>query len=165
MTIALLSDLHDHWDTWDAISAQLKALGITRLLFLGDTCAPVMLEHMAETFAGTIDHVFGNVDGDQFTTAEKMKSFPDVTLHGREAVIEIDGKKIFMVHYPIYAEHAAAAGKYDYVFFGHSHKKSANTVGKTKLVNPGTAGGVKYPATFATIDLQTGETTFYDVKG
>lgn len=163
MIIALLSDLHDHFDMWNKANARLKEFGITRLLFMGDTCAPVMTKHMAETFVGQIDHVFGNVDGDQFMTAQKVAAVKNITLHGREAEIEIDGKKIFMVHYPIYAEHAAASGKYDYVFFGHNHTKSEATIGKTKLVNPGTVGGVRKPPTFATIDLSNGAVEFYDV--
>lgn len=164
MTIALLSDLHDHFEMWDKANAQLKNLGIKRVLFLGDTCAPVMVEHMTKTFAGQIDHVFGNVDGDQFMSAQLTAGYDNITLHGREAELEISGKKIFMVHYPIYAEHAATTGKYDYVFFGHNHKKSEATVGKTKLINPGTVGGVRQPASFATVDLRSGQVTFYDVK-
>jgi uncharacterized protein len=162
MTIALVSDLHDHLLEWDKINTQLKKLKIERVLFMGDTSSGLAAAHMAETFSGTIDHVYGNIDGDPHTTINKTAAFDNITLHGREAELEIEDKKIFMVHYPIYAEHAAASGKYDYVFFGHSHQQSETNIGKTKLVNPGTAGGVSEAASFATIDLQTGETTFYD---
>ncbi|MFC1663090.1 metallophosphoesterase family protein [Patescibacteria group bacterium] len=164
MEIGLVSDLHDHLPEWDKINQKLKDLKIDRVLFMGDTCSPIAAVHMAKTFPGKIDHIFGNVDGDPFLTAQKTAEFKNFTLHGREAEVEITDKKIFMVHYPINAEHAAATSKYDYVFFGHNHEKSEETIGDTKIVNPGTAGGVMQLPTFAVIDLLSGETTFYDVK-
>ncbi|MFH1192432.1 MAG: metallophosphoesterase family protein [bacterium] len=46
----------------------------------------------------------------------------------------------------------AESGKYDYVFYGHTHKPWEEMVGECKLLNPGTLAGMFYRATFAVWD-------------
>ena len=71
---------------------------------------------------------------------------------GQDAGIELGGRRIFLVHYRHYAEAMAATGDWDLVCCGHDHNANIHTVknlaGKyTWLVNPGTVGGIKAPAT------------------
>ena len=42
----------------------------------------------------------------------------------------------------------------DNIFYGHNHKPWEQTMGKTKLVNPGTLAGMFYKASFAVLDLE-----------
>ena len=45
-----------------------------------------------------------------------------------------------------------AEGPVDVLFYGHTHKPWQEESAGTWLVNPGTLGGVYYPATFALYD-------------
>jgi putative phosphoesterase len=60
-----------------------------------------------------------------------------VYLHGDFAELELDNKKIAVIHYPNIAETLALSGKYDAVFYGHTHKHECREVNDCLLVNPG----------------------------
>ncbi len=72
--------------------------------------------------------------------------------HGQDAGIELDGRRIFLVHFPHYAAAMATTGDWDLVCCGHDHRADIRRIdnmsgGQTLLVNPGTVGGIKAPAT------------------
>jgi putative phosphoesterase len=67
---------------------------------------------------------------------------------------------IAFVHYPDFAKELARTGKYDFVFYGHTHKPwvasvplSGTTADQRKkeytMLNPGNVAGEIYPPTFA----------------
>ena len=69
--------------------------------------------------------------------------------------IELGGKKIFLNHYPDIAKNKAESGKYDLVFYGHTHKPWEEKVGECRLVNPGELSGQRFKPTFAIYDTET----------
>lgn len=81
MSIAILSDCHDRLDHLQRVLAEVRARGAMRLFFLGDFCAPFALKEMADGFAGPIDAVFGNNDGDRFLLGSIAVRHSHVTLH------------------------------------------------------------------------------------
>ena len=72
----------------------------------------------------------------------------------------LDGKRVFVTHYPVYGRAIACTGDYDVVCCGHDHVASIDSQanikgGKTWLLNPGTVAGLGAPATWLLADLDT----------
>ena len=137
MKIAILSDIHDRLDHLEAILTRVSEEGPERLFFLGDFCAPFSLAALAEGFKGPIDAVFGNNDGDEYLLCKIAAGFPQVTLHGHLAELDLGGRKIALHHYPDVALRLAESGAYDAVFSGHDHERYLRLVGDTIWANPG----------------------------
>ena len=137
MKIAILSDSHDRLDHLERVLASVNAAGVERLCFLGDFCAPFSLAALAAGFAGPIDAVFGNNDGDVFLLTQVASKFPHVTFHHPLAELEINGVKIALQHYPELGRRLAESGAYDAVFTGHDHQRYQEMIGKTLWANPG----------------------------
>lgn len=71
--------------------------------------------------------------------------------------IKPDGQgtsKIAFVHFPDKAKTLAETGKYDFVFYGHTHKPWTEKIGNCTLLNPGNVTGDFYPPTFAIWDTK-----------
>ncbi len=157
MKIAIISDTHDNVPNLEKALAWMKKNKIEQLIHCGDLCAPsIIINTLGPDFSGPIHMVFGNVE-DRDKTPELAKNFSQIIHYGDKGEFEIDGKKIVVVHYPHLAKELAEAGKYDLVFYGHNHKPWEETVGKTKLVNPGTLAGLFQRATFAVYDTKSDE--------
>jgi uncharacterized protein len=151
MEIAVFSDSHDHLDKVQAAIAQLKERGITTGLHLGDFTAPPILEELANSGLRWFC-VWGNCDGDRLLSYQRVQqqgTVDLVTTDFRE--LELEGRNLFLTHYPRIAEIAAVTGMYDAVFHGHDHKirnelidTNGGTHTQTLLANPGELGGFRY---------------------
>jgi predicted phosphodiesterase len=54
-----------------------------------------------------------------------------------------------------------SSGKHAYVFHGHTHRRRDQTIGHTRVVNPGALGGTRRQSrSFCILDLATGEMRF-----
>lgn len=137
MKVAVLSDIHDRLDHLDAVLKAVAGSGADRLFFLGDFCAPFSLAALVEGFAGPVDVVFGNNDGDQFLLCQMARKHPLVTLHAPLAELVIEGRKVALHHYPEIARRLAESGAYDAVFSGHDHQRYLHQIGETLWANPG----------------------------
>lgn len=158
MKIAILSDAHDHIENTIKAIKLVQEKGAEALIFCGDFCAPRAALNIAE-FKGDVYAIFGNNDGDQlniYQIAHSKKPEMKFFLEGR-ASFEIDGKKIFVTHYPVYASALARTGDYDLVCFGHDHKARVETHGNCLAVNPGCLNAVRHDDIigFAIYDTQT----------
>ena len=101
--------------------------------------------------------MYGNVDNEHsLKISDSPQDFKNVKLYGEIGELELDGKKIAMCHYPQVGQGLSATGKYDYVFYGHNHQPWEENVGDTRLINPGTLAGLFSKASFAALDLKTG---------
>lgn len=154
MKIAVIADTHDNLANLKKIIGWLNKEKIKILLHCGDVCAPATLKEIADNFKGEIHLAFGNVDGDRFKMGE-MAAEKRVKIYGELGKIKVGGKKIAFCHLPDFAKGLAATGKYDIVFYGHSHKPWEEKVGQCRLVNPGNAANFFYKATFAVYDGKT----------
>ena len=75
-------------------------------------------------------------------------------------------RKIAFNHFPDFAKKLAQSGKYDVVFYGHTHRpwdekvpvpRSLGEVGgECHMINPGELAGQFYKATFAIYETATG---------
>ena len=139
MKIAIISDTHDNLANFNKIIGWLNSEKIGLLLHCGDIACRETLNEAEKNFKGEIKAVSGNCDLGLIELRISEK-------------IDFEGKKIGFTHYPETAKRMAVAGKYDLVFYGHTHKPWEEKIGKCRLVNPGNADGSFFKATFAVYD-------------
>ncbi|MEZ5541547.1 MAG: metallophosphoesterase family protein, partial [Pseudomonadota bacterium] len=151
-----------------AVAAAADA-GAEAVLHCGDVVAPSTLE-VLRPFALPVHVIHGNNSGDLYMMG-RIAAQPANRTHyyGQDAGLELAGRRIFLVHYPHYAQAMAATGDWDLVCCGHDHRADIRTVanlagGRTWLVNPGTVGGIKAPATWVLGDLATLTFSLHDIS-
>ena len=160
MKICILSDSHDNRPLLEAAVRDAKAAGAEAILHCGDVVAPSTLE-VLKPFNLPAHVIHGNNTGDLYMMSLiSAKLSNQTTYYGQDAGIKLGGRRIFMVHYPHYAEAMATTGDWDLVCCGHDHKADIRAIrniagSTTRLVNPGTVGGIKAPATWVMGDLET----------
>jgi len=168
MKICIVSDSHDNRPLLEAAVHDAKAAGAEAILHCGDVVAPSTLNVLLP-FQLPIHVIHGNNSGDLYMMGQiAAASDNQTTYYGQDAVLTLAGQRIFLVHYPHYAEAMATTGDWDLVCCGHDHKASTRTIrsitgSDTWLVNPGTVGGVMAPATWVLGDLQTMTFTIHEV--
>ena len=60
----------------------------------------------------------------------------------------------------------AKSGEFDYVFYGHTLRRSDTLIGKTRVINPGALGGPRYQTRSGyLLDLVSGEVKLLEVGG
>lgn len=162
MKICILSDSHDRSDLLDIAVAQAKAAGAEAVLHCGDIVAPSTLNCLIK-HGLPVHLIHGNNTGDLYTMGRIVANSAGLLqYYGMDAALELHKKRIFIVHYPHYAEAMAIGDAWDLVCYGHSHKTSqrklTNVHGHTTfLINPGTVGGVGTRATYVIGDLENME--------
>ncbi len=161
MKVCILSDSHDHTPRMDQALAQARAWGAEAVLHCGDVVAPSTL-HGLSRHGLPLHVIHGNNTGDLYAFS-RMSANPKHKVHyyGQDASLTLGEARIFLVHYPHYAQAMALTGDWDLVCCGHSHIVSLETInnikgGITYLVNPGTVAGIgQAPASFVLADLAT----------
>ena len=142
MKIAIVSDTHDNLASFNKIIDWLNSEKIKIILHCGDICNQETINTAAKNFKGEIKFIRGNGDFNLNEIPEKME-------------VELGGKKIGFVHYPKIAKEMAESGKYDLVFYGHTHKPWEEKIGNCRLINPGEVAGQRFKPTFAVYDNET----------
>ncbi len=125
------------------------------MLHLGDIIAPFTPKFMLQEFRGKFIAVFGNNDGERPFLVKTLTSLgAEITPPPR--ALELDGRKIIMMHEPFAVESIAKSGDFDIVAYGHTHELRNEKFGRTLLLNPGEACGYLYGRkTFMIVDLRT----------
>jgi putative phosphoesterase len=142
MKIAIVSDTHNNWVNFKKAIEWIKSENIQLILHCGDISSQETIDDAKKEFDGEIKFVKGNADWN-------LDDLPG------ELEFELDNKKIAMVHFPDKAKKMAQSGKYDLVFYGHTHRAWDEKIGKCHIVNPGELAGQFYKATFAVYDTTT----------
>ena len=159
MKICIVSDSHDRADPRARAVLEAKALGAEAVIHCGDLIGAQTMKPALE--AGLPVHaIHGNNLGDpQAMHFQSRKSGGQLQYHGTEAVLELAGRRIVVVHYDHHGYAMACTGDWDLVCCGHSHRLEARQVSNVKgrttwLVNPGTVAGLAAPATWVLGDLE-----------
>ena len=160
MKICILSDSHDNIPLLCAAVAEAKQRGAKVILHCGDIVAPSTLQKL-QPYDLPIHVIHGNNTGDLYTLSQ-LSHAPNSMIHyyGQDATFTLSERRIFLVHYPHYAQAMAVTGDYDLVCCGHTHsvfmKHLTNIKGtQTILCNPGSVGGIGTTATYIFGDLET----------
>jgi putative phosphoesterase len=152
MKIGVLSDTHDNLANLGRAVGMFAGRGVGALIHAGDFCSPFALQEFAPLATkGVCMHaVFGNNDGDRVHLVQRGADF--CAFHDGAAILELDGRRIAVVHYPDLAPALLASGAYDLVIHGHDHRVRVEG-GSRRLLNPGTCAGYLAPrATAAVVD-------------
>lgn len=156
MPIAILSDTHNRSASLRNALAYLTDIGIDTLFHCGD----ITTIETARLMAGyTVHYVYGNADVDPEAIREILVSANPASTGGLVFTGEIDGIPIAATHGHLTGKilALAAAGKYSYVFQGHTHFQKDEMLGSTRIINPGALGTFHHGGrTLAILDLQTG---------
>lgn len=153
--VAILSDSHDHLHRLAPVLADVAAQGADVLLHCGDLCAPFVVAELGKAFSGPIHIVEGNNDGDGRLIRQVAQGFPQVTLHGIYAELEIGGARLAMIHYPEPARRIAQSGAFALVAYGHDHQSFQERAEWGWLVNPGEVMGRFGEVSWGLYDTET----------
>lgn len=165
MLIGVFSDVHDNLANLRKAIAIFKERGVETLIFCGDFCSPIPSRVMASEFEGDIHVVFGNGDGDRFAISNVANSqFPNLKLHGEHAELELDGVKIAVTHYPLYAQALARTGDYSAVFSGHTHQRHEERFGNCLWLNPGEVLGWQGEPSCVVYNTKTNSGEFVEIE-
>lgn len=159
MLLGILSDSHGDAATTARAIALLESRGAERLIHCGDICGESVLDELA---GHPVTFVWGNCDSPTPTLRKYVASL-GLTCPESSVELEADGKRIavFHGHEPGFPR-AIESGRYDYIFYGHTHRYADEHIGKTRVINPGALyrAAVK---TVATLDVATDRVTFLQI--
>ena len=162
MRIGIISDTHDDLHTLDHALAILKAEGIDVLLHCGDLCTPATLEALA-TFDVWVAR--GNMDRHRDLAVTARRTIGSERFAERHR-LTLDGRSAVLLHGHRQEELSGviSAGRYAYVFHGHTHRRRDQRVGPTRIINPGAVGGIRWQRrSFAILDTAGDEVDFRTV--
>lgn len=168
MKVCIVSDSHDNRFLLEAAVKDGKSRGAEAVLHCGDVVAPSTLR-ILNPIGLPVHVIHGNNTGDMYSLSRLHHNDDSVVkYYGQDAGLELAGRKIFMVHYPHYAEAMATTGDWDIVCCGHDHKASIREINNIKnattlFINPGTVGGVGAAPTYVMGDLEKLEFEIIDV--
>ena len=174
MQIAIISDTHNNEVNLKKVLDYCQTNAIGTIICCGDLASETTLDFINDNFSGTIHYTFGNMDNDQLKefirhpmssdhNARKtsdvlnVPKYKNTFLYQNFGELKIENEKIAFVHFPEAAKELCQSGKYDFVFYGHTHKPwSAEVLMKETvdqksctMLNPGNVAGEIYPPTFA----------------
>jgi putative phosphoesterase len=139
MIIAILSDTHDNRSSIRKALELARGRGAEEILHCGDLTSAAAVP----LFRGwTLQYVDGNMDRDGAEIRAAVDRLGTGSSCGTELHIERDGVRIALLHgnrADRLAE-AVQSGKYDFVFYGHTHRRRDERIGRTRVVNPGALG-------------------------
>jgi hypothetical protein len=149
MKTAILSDIHDNLANFRKAVGWIKKEGIETIIICGDIGRPETLKEGLGDFSGKVFLCMGNLDTED---KESFKISDNYSVFGDFGEAVLGNKKTAFSHFPEIAEDLAKSGKYDLVFYGHTHKPWEAKIGNCRLVNPGNITGTFYKPSFAVYD-------------
>lgn len=186
MRIGIVSDIHCNVA---GLEQALALMGdVDELICAGDTIyqfrfsndvVRVLRERGARTIQGNHEEVLLGRDGERARSSPSVDRALLAWLNDRPLNLRtrVNGKELFVVHgspweprreylYP----HSPTLGRFqdfdaDVVILGHTHYQMAKRVGRTLLINPGSAGESRderngFQLSYAVLDTATDEVTF-----
>jgi len=163
MKIAIVSDTHNNWANFEKAIKWIMNEKIQLILHCGDICNQETIDKAKKLFEGPsfakasegrgIKFVKGNGDFDLPDLPDELK----MEVEGAFAEASATRRKIGMSHFPAEAKKMAQSGKFDMVFYGHTHRPWDEKVNNCHMINPGELAGQFYKPTFAVYDTVTGK--------
>lgn len=159
MQIAIISDSHSNETNLRKFLRYCANEKIENIIHCGDMASLEMMDVLNDNFSGEIHYTFGNADYDDLRDLASQKKYKNTFLYKNVGATEINNKKIAFTHFPQTAKKLAESGRYDFVFYGHTHQpweqmfempaSAKAPARRCKMLNPGTLAGEIYPPTFA----------------
>ncbi len=159
MKIAVISDTHDHKDNIIKAVSIMNERDVEALIHCGDIVSPFVkrwFDGLNDNIKSNFFGVFGNNDGEKIHLRRVLGQICQFAENGLEFVLELDGKKIFVSHYPKpeTIKALAESNNFDMILTGHTHELVNKEMGNGVLIlNPGeVCGYLTGKATFAIVD-------------
>ncbi len=143
MLIGIISDTHENMDAIEKAVEFFNSKKVDLVIHAGDIISPITFAHFSKLNC-KIYLVFGNNDGEKKMLKEKYSQIGLIQEPPLEFELNEDTKTIkFIVFHapPQNLEQLALLNKYNYIIYGHTHKKDYRKIGNTTIINPGEAGG------------------------
>jgi putative phosphoesterase len=162
MQVGLLSDTHNQIHKVRRAAERLRADNVEVILHAGDVVRPNVLQVLADfdvwIAQGNMDHAadLSAVAAELFGP-DHLAAWHDLTL---------DNNRIALLHGDNQVRLRALIQEetYDYVIHGHTHTPRDETIGGTRIINPGALGSRGWrPGTFAILNVRTGDLTRIEV--
>jgi putative phosphoesterase len=159
MLVGIISDSHDHLDRLHLGIERLEKVGAEILLHPGDIIAPFAAKVLLD-WQKPLHVVYGNNDGERRGLKLVLPHIVDGPI-----LVELDGCRISMDHYPPSDEHIPIEPA-DVVLFGHTHEVLIEERNGVLHLNPGECcGWVTGKPTIATLDTQTRRVGIIPIEG
>jgi len=160
MKIGLISDTHDNIQNTQKAIMFFNDKNVEVVIHAGD----IVSSETVEVFDGM--RLIGVLGNNDLEVRELASAFDKIGGQFKGEFCELEQDKlIFAVYHGTDSrrkESLIQCGKYDVVICGHTHRAQNKKVGKTLIINPGTANGwfFGYGATAAIFDTLTRELDF-----
>lgn len=165
MQIGVFSDTHDDLGNLKQVLEAYRAAGLGRLIHCGDMTSAATARYL-DGFE--VIYVDGNMDQ---ASEEIYRTLRDLNPHNIVVPTyegEIGGVPIAVTHGDNEREldRLIEDGSYRYIFHGHTHRRRDETVGDSRIFNPGALGGLKFESwSYSTFDLATGQAQIFELPG
>jgi len=158
MRIVIISDVHNNTTNLKKVLDYCASNKITKIICCGDLSSNETLDFLNDNFEGEILYAIGNAEEGQLDKSKfQSPKFKRVIFFEDFGEVKIADKNVAFVHFPDAARKLALSGKYNFVFYGHTHKPWTEKIGKCEMLNPGTTGGEIYAPTFAVWNTDDGK--------
>lgn len=157
--IAIISDSHSNETNLKKFLRYCSDEKIKTIIHCGDMASLEMMDVLNDNFNGIIHYTFGNADYDDLRDLEDQEKYKKTFLYKGYGETEINKRKVAFIHFPEVARKLSMSGRYDFVFYGHTHQPWEQIIEmpasakaparRCKMLNPGTLAGEIYPPTFA----------------
>jgi len=137
MLIGLIADTHDNLPMIKRAVDCFEEKKVDAVIHAGDFVAPFALKEFFRLKGCRIEGIYGNNDGEKKGLFMLFSRFG--RLHDPPLSLELDGKKILVVHDPAHLREENFQS--DLVVFGHTHEYHLGQQGRALVINPGEAGG------------------------
>ncbi len=166
MLVGIISDTHDNLDAAKKAVKIFKERNIKTIFHLGDFIAPFTLKAFKDF---ELYGVFGNNDGEKFLI-KKIAEELNFKIDFAPLDVELAGRSFLLLHGWGSVERTlkivdsfASSQNYDFVLYGHTHKRDLRKNGKTIIINPGEACGyLTGKRSIAILEVEKGDVEFVE---
>jgi putative phosphoesterase len=138
MKIGIISDTHDHLPRTRQALVRFADAGAGHILHAGDLCSPFVFLLFRE-FKIPISAVFGNNDGEWLFLTKLAEGVGEIKKGPVE--LELSGRRIALMHEPVFVDALADSGHFDLIVYGHTHDHLEKRRAEALIVNPGECCG------------------------
>lgn len=161
MKLGIIADSHENMPLIAKAVESFNHQEVDLVLHAGDFISAITAKEFKKLKAKLIG-VFGNNDGDKLLLQKRFQGIGE--LYDDYHELEIEGRKIVLMHQPKFLKALIASGKYDLIIYGHTHKVDIRE-GQPLVVNPGECGGwLTGRRTVAIVDLETMKVEICDLQ-
>ena len=136
MRIGIISDSHDNLTLIRKAVQIFNEKAVDIVIHAGDFVAPFSLAPLDDLKCEYLG-VFGNNDGEKFGLSKRSKGRIFLPPHN----IELNGKKILILHEPYEIVSLTKSQVYDTIIYGHTHNYVIEKHERTMVINPGECCG------------------------